>query len=313
MTFGLIVGLLLTCPVGDPGTTQEVTRFSDPAIVESSGLVARDRELITTNDSGDGGQLFVVDQRTGKTRSTVDWASDPQDVEALAPADRGEVWVGDIGDNFSSRTSVEVTRVSLPGPPRTRTFEVRYPAGPADAEALLSHPETGQLFVVTKSVFGGEVLALPSRLRASRPNRATSLGSVAGLVTDGAFFPDGRHFILRNYSRAFVYAYPTLDLIAEFALPDQPQGEGLAVAGPSCILLSSEGIRASVLSVTLSAEVQEAMQPEPPAAAPSVEAEPPRSDTQPGWWFAAVVGLGLVVLTGLGRWWHSRTSGRQTG
>ena len=35
---------------------------------------------------------------------------------------------------------------------------LEYPSGPADAEALLAHPDDGRLFVVTKDVFGGTVL-----------------------------------------------------------------------------------------------------------------------------------------------------------
>ncbi|MGL5827219.1 MAG: hypothetical protein ACRCYU_20745 [Nocardioides sp.] len=240
-------------------SADEVTRFVDPEIVESSGLVATDDSLITTNDSGDIGRLFVVDSRTGETVRQVPWSADPVDVEALAPAIKGGVWVGDIGDNNAERSEVAVALVDPAGVESTVSYRLRYPAGPADAETLLAHPRTGQLFVVTKSVVGGTFLAAPARLSAEGVTTLTDRGSVAGLITDGAFFPNARHLIVRNYSRAFVYAFPTLDLIGEFDLPEQEQGEGLAVAGPDSVYVSSEGVNAPVVRVELPASIRSAM------------------------------------------------------
>lgn len=255
---------------------QQVTRFRDPEIIESSGLIARDNTFVTTNDSGDTGRVFIVDQRTGETLDEIGWADDPDDVEALAPGPGSAVWVGDIGDNNADRDEVTVALVDLAGGPTT-SFDLRYPGGAADAEALLSHPQTGQLFIATKSVFGGEFLAAPTRLRETKAHRMSALGRVAGLITDGAFFPDGRHFIVRNYSSAFVYAYPTLDLVGEFALPAQEQGEGLAIAGDSSVYLSSEGIEAPIVLVDLPPEISESM-----TAANTLAAEPQTQASDPG-------------------------------
>ena len=46
------------------------------------------------------------------------------------------------------------------------------------------------------------------------------------IATDGAFFPDGQHFVVRNYAVAAVYAFPSLEKVDQFQLPDQQQGEG---------------------------------------------------------------------------------------
>ena len=71
-----------------PESGDEVLAFQDPAIVESSGLVALDDGLFaTTNDSGDSGRVFTVDG-DGETVGVTTWASTPDDVEALAPAGR---------------------------------------------------------------------------------------------------------------------------------------------------------------------------------------------------------------------------------
>ena len=54
--------------------------------------------------------MFAVDA-SGRTVGTTGWSAEPTDVEALAPLDDDEVWVGDIGDNTGSRDSVFVAPV----------------------------------------------------------------------------------------------------------------------------------------------------------------------------------------------------------
>ena len=230
-----------------------VFRFADPAIVESSGLTAAGGLVTTVNDSGDSARVFTVDADLGQDRRRHHLGrASATDVEALAPAGDGEVWVGDIGDNAAARDEVTVTRVPVGRGDRSvagESFRLVYPDGPADAEALLAHPRTGRLFVVTKGVFGGEVYAAPSALRADAPNRLRLLGDAPGIVTDGAFFPDGRHLLLRNYGRAFVLSFPSLELVGGFDLPAQKQGEGIAVAPDGTVYASSEGVRSPVLRI----------------------------------------------------------------
>ena len=222
--------------------------FQDPAIVESSGLVVGDGLFVTTNDSGDTGRVFTVDA-TGRTVGVTSWSLPPTDVEALAPAGPGEVWVGDIGDNTASRPSVTVVRVPFGPGDRTVTppaYQLVYPDGPHDAEALLAAPD-GRLLVVSKELFGGTVYAAPKRLSASGPNQLAKVTRTMGVVTDGAFFPDGRHYVLRDYGTAAVYTYPGNRKVGSFRLPDQPQGEGIAVDGDGWVHVSSEGLHSQVL------------------------------------------------------------------
>ncbi len=101
----ILVGCLLgvTAPAAaDTETEPEgdvVVTVQDPLIVESSGLIARKGDFLTVNDSGDKGQVFVVDGETGETIGVTFWSDSAKDVEAIAPADGDEIWVGDIGDN----------------------------------------------------------------------------------------------------------------------------------------------------------------------------------------------------------------------
>lgn len=234
----------------DPPHSVDLT-FQDPAIVESSGLVVRDGLFVTVNDSGDGGRIFTVDA-SGATVGTTTWADDPTDVEALAPAGDGHVWVGDIGDNPRSRGSIEVLRVpfgrgDLDVEPEA--YELVYPDGAHDAETLLAHPGTGRLYVVTKDIFGGTVYAAPADLSPDGPNELEAVVDTLGFATDGSFLPDGRGYVLRDYRDATVYSFPDHERLATFRLPAQPQGEGISVAEDGSVHVSTEGQFADVLQV----------------------------------------------------------------
>ena len=281
--------------------------FRDPDIIESSGLVVRDGLVVTTNDSGDSGRVFTVDPATGQTVGVTHWSDDPTDVEALAPAGDHDVWVGDIGDNGVSRDSVQVARVPVGRGDTTvdpTTYDLTYPDGPANAETLLSDPTTGRLYIATKDVFGGTLYAAPARLDASGTNRLRRVGPVLPIATDGAFLPDGKHLILRDYSQAVVYTFPGLEDVASFELPDQDQGEGLAVDGGS-LLVSSEGRQEPVLRVPLPADVRRSLEParatsSTSPSAPSTAAGTRQSDQEqtdrPVWPWLLTGGLGLGGL-----------------
>ena len=259
----------------------DVLRFQDPRIVESSGLVIDGDLFVTTNDSGDTGRVFSVD-REGRTVGVTTWADDPEDVEALAPAGPGEVWVGDIGDNASARDAITVARVPVGAGDRTvdpATYELVYPDGAHDAEALLAHQQTGRLYIVSKVVFGGIIYAAPRRLDPEQPNRLTEVGRVGGIVTDGTFLPDGRHLVLRTYDRAVFYSFPDLEVVAEMPLPKQRQGEGIAVDADGELYISSEGVRAPLLKLAPPDEVLEILAGEQDGASPTASQPPSSSPT----------------------------------
>ena len=289
---------------GDDGLVRSEVAFSftDERIDESSGLVARGRTFWTVNDSGDEAVVYAVDGRTGDTTGTTSYAGEePDDVEALAPGPGGTLWVGDIGDNNRDRSTVAVHRVGADG--SAARFELAYPDGPHDAEALLVHPRTGRVLVVSKvPLLGGTVYAAPRRLEQGSVHRMAAVSRVRGIVTDGAFLPDGRHVVLRTYGSAAVYTYPGFEQVADLELPDQDQGEAVAVDPGGEVFLSSEGALSDVLRVTLPASVRSAVAATPsgasaaatpsPAASPAPEASDPASDDR---------GTGAGDGVGLGR------------
>lgn len=304
---------------------RSVFRFADERIDESSGLVAGEELMFTANDSGDDPVVYAVSPRTGETVGELTYSSEEvTDVEALAPG-AAALWVGDIGDNGRRRLFVEVFRVEVPGDvgagasaPRdafTAPFRLAYPDGPHDAETLLVHPRTGRLYVVTKGLFGGTVYAAPRTLDPSAVNPLVEVGEVSGLLTDGAFFPDGRHVILRGYGDATVYTFPGLEEVAGFPLPDQEQGEAVAVDQYWHVFISTEGSNTEVLEVLLPRGLRAALAaapasgvgestptaspaPTPAAAAPAGTADDP---ARPHGWRGAdgiVAWIGAAVLVG---------------
>jgi hypothetical protein len=238
--------------------------LSDGRILESSGLARSgydDRVLWTHNDSGDLPRLFAVG-KDGTTQgvltlsgvNAVDWEA----MSRLRHSD-GTSWlyVGDIGDNARLRGEISVHQVEEP---RERgdqsvvptTYRFRYPDGRHDAEALLVHPRSKRIYIVTKNYYGGGIYVAPSSLSTTEVNELTRVADAPRNVTDGAIMYDGR-MVLRNYNGAFVSSGPG-EALTWFPLPSSMQGESLAVApGYQTIYVGSEGYRSSVWEVPLPA------------------------------------------------------------
>jgi hypothetical protein len=279
-----------------------VFSFADPQITESSGLVDLGGLMVTTNDSGDDAVLYVVDPSTGRTVGHTRYAPEVSDVEALAPAGPGEVWAADIGDNREVRPSVRVYRVPVGrGERRVRAASYRlvYPDGPHDAESLVA--AGGRLYVITKGLLGGTVYVTLPRL--GETNRLRRAGSVDLFATDAALLTDRRHVLVRGYDSAEVLTFPGFRPVSSFALPDQPQGEGVSVGPGDRIRLSSEGVHSRVLQIGLPHAVPK---PKPtPTPRPAVGTSDGSAPLLPG----ALVGLaaaGVAAAIGVTGWWRYR-------
>lgn len=308
-----VIGFLTPGAATEPVPGTVVFSFTDPDIVESSGLVARDGLVVTVNDSGDSNRIFTIDPATGDTVGVTRWQGDAQDIEAVASAGDGEVYAADIGDNEAKRDEIELARVPFGRGDReveAATYDLVYPDGAHDAESLLVHPRTGQVFVVAKE-FIGRIYAAPEDLTEKGRNELTAVDEVLGIATDGAFFPDGEHLVLRNYLQAAIYTWPDLDRIALLDLPAQQQGEGIAVTEAGDVLLSSEGANAEVLRIELPADVQAAIAGEAsddPSPAPGDDADDDATDDatddavpvelveERPWWPWALGGVAGVVI-----------------
>lgn len=249
------VGMAMAAPTVEG---EKVLTFADKQINESSGLVAFDDLVVTVNDSGDSARIFAV-ALSGETSSVISHGGSAIDVEALAPAASEEraVWVADIGDNLARRSDLSVIKVPLDSGTSVtgERYAVNWEGGSADAETLMVHPNTGQMYAVTKAVVGGEILKGPASLSASGKNTFTAVGDAPALITDGAFFADGKHFILRNYGAAYVFETASLNQIGVFDLPVQKQGEGIAITPSGEVWISTEGVGTDVLRAPVPEEI----------------------------------------------------------
>lgn len=293
----------------DPDADQ-VFRIRDPRIVESSSLVVSgsDPGLAFTANDGPTRLVFAVDTGSGETVGTTTMTGiAPTDVEAMAAGPDGTLYVGDIGDNDAERNRVSVYRIAGPGREtatvRPEVFLLAYPEGPRDAEALLVHPVTGQLFVVSKELLGAHVYAAPETLSATSVNRLTEVAPISGVVTDGAFLPSGDQAVLRMYGRAGRYDVPGWRQVDSWPLPKLQQGESVAVlADGQSILVGSEGKRSPVWQVALPAGSPSTSAATPTAATESPPAAEPADDLAPsrrGLVLALVaVGVGATALVG---------------
>lgn len=305
----LVLALVpVAAQAASPGDPAVLFSFQDPEIAEASALVPLPHGLYaTTNDSGDSGRVFVVDG-SGATVGVTYWASNPTDVEALALAPDGRMWVGDIGDNAELRGSIQVARVPVGRGNRTvrpTTYDLVYPDGSHNAETLLCDPRTGRLYVATKEWAGGTLYAAPRTLSRTHENKLVGVGHVMPLATDGTI-AGGRVLVVRGYYRAEAYAWPSLDTIGPVELPKQEQGEGIGVVGDTAVL-SSEGLHSRVVRTPLPADVVSALHgatvgPTPgqprggPGSTPSPQPDSPPPDPSIHEDHHGPTAVGIVVL-----------------
>jgi hypothetical protein len=305
-----LCALFLVPPAAAAGRAEAemLLRIGDPRVLESSGLAASRRHpgvLWTHNDSGDAARLFAIG-RDGRVLATLRLAGvEARDWEALAMGrdDRGRpaLFVGDIGDNLGVWPSVTVYRVAEPARLRDTTvraerYRLRYPDGPRDAEALLVDPRGNRLYVASKDEAGGSLYQAPATLRGDRVNVLRRVRRVPAVVTDGAFSPDGRLLVLRDYGAAHV-ATASGRRLATVELPLQPQGESIAFAADGASLLAgSEGAGSEVWRVPLPAAALPAVTTtRPPAAAgPGTTPPAPRPSARPA--AAALAGAALLAV-----------------
>ena len=150
------------------------------------------------------------------------------------------LYIADIGDNSLSRDFVVVYRVREPDLTREDTtlqtaqvepFQFRYPDGKYNAEALVVDPESGRMYVITKSDSTGcEVFRSPVPLKLGEPMTLERVVSDSqGLfaqwrrVTGAATAPDGSRVVIRNYFSAFeLHRAPGKDFESIFSATPAP-------------------------------------------------------------------------------------------
>jgi hypothetical protein len=181
-------------------------------------------------------------------------------VEAVSIGPDGDLYVGDIGDNLGGAwPEVWIYRFPEPGRLRSQTvdvtrYEVRYDAGPRNAEALMVQPKTGRVYIASKNEDGGALYQGPAKLSAHAVNVFRRFADVPW-VTDGAFSPDGSRLVLRGYFWAAEYRWTggAPRKLTDLDVPMQPQGESVTFTTDGrALLYGSEGTDSQVWRAPLS-------------------------------------------------------------
>ena len=266
-----------------------IATLKDKSISESSGLAASrltPGAYWTHNDSGDGPFIYSFDTRGdsfGVFRVAGAQARDWEDMAAGPGPDRGKpyLYIGDIGDNNGARAEIVVYRVPEPAlTTATRTFtktrpgttepaeaiRLRYPDGAHDAEALLVHPVSGHIYIITKVVIANPAVyeAAPP-FTANNPITMTRLGLVSvpslfgGVITGGSISPDGRRVALCDYFQGYELTLPAgsanfndiwKQKMVSFDLGKRKQGEAITYRlDGKALLATSEGKNSAVIQV----------------------------------------------------------------
>jgi hypothetical protein len=236
-----------------------------PQLPEASGVAASRRTsgvFWAHNDSGEP-VIYALDSRGAiKSRVRVTGASvhDWEDI-AVGRCPQGScVYVADIGDNSGTRKHVTLYRVAepLPDDPATNpveAFQVAYPDGPHDAEALFVAGD-GDIFLITKGDPGSVALyRFPRPLASGTTLQLQRIGEPiagAGIAaedrpTAADLSPDGQWVAVRTTKR--VAFYRTADLTAgrwreafrtDVSGLDEPRGEGVTFGSADTLVLVGE-------------------------------------------------------------------------
>ena len=255
---------ILAPPCATLSTTETLGSVEEEDIDEASGVVMSSQNegvLWVHNDSGDTPRLFALDL-TGEHLGTWTLLTVPKDWEDLAygydeALGAQALYVGDIGDNATSRSEITVYVVpepvldsaSEPGDQDVESFSsltLTYPEGVAhNCETLMRDPLNGDLYLVVKSSDGKSPV-----FRKAAPHidgSKTELEWVADLAfgspplsgsastTAGAFSPSGDKIIIRTYSSAYLWFRQEGQSVAQalegppcdVQAPDEPQGEAI--------------------------------------------------------------------------------------
>ena len=276
--------------IGSPfGAPVEVGRIALKDIDESSGLAASrctPGVLWTMNDSDNGPYIFAIDEtgsNLGTWRVTGAVNRDWEDIAAFKDADgKCYLYIGDIGNNEGKRGPATIYRVAEPAvnaeardttiakPLETdaaAVITVNFRGVRPNAETLMVHPMTGDIYIATKRLDGPSAVY---RVRAGPASPALAaeaerVGEISvpsipnGFLTGGDISPDGRRLVVCDYLAAYELRLPDgdddFDHIwgqppVKFYAGDRKEGESIAYSADGKRLLTgSEGKHSPIFAI----------------------------------------------------------------
>lgn len=205
-------------------------------ITESSGIVesrCNKNVLWTHNDSGDGNYIYALNlqgQKLGTFRVTGAKNSDWEDI-ATFKTQTGEcfLYIGDIGNNELEGRQQIIYRVREPtvtgdtntnrstaiDTEQSETIKFLYPDTPHNAETLMIHPTTGEIYILTKeSGNPAGVYKLAANYNLDSTNQLQKISDFTvpavpyGLLTGGEISPDGKRTVVCDYFAGYEIELP---------------------------------------------------------------------------------------------------------
>ena len=265
-----------------------VGKIESKEITESSGIAASKCQtdvFWTHNDSGDDAFIFALNAK-GKKLGTWKVANaknnDWEDIaEMKTPNGECILYIGDIGNNTRIRDEFTVYRVKEPAvsaenessskknPIPTEPAEAikfTYPDMRHDAETLMVHPATGDIYILSKRLSGASaVYKLKSNFDLNKTNKLEKITDFSvpaipnGFLTGGDISPDGKRVIICDYFNAYELVLPEkaknfdeiwkeTPLTVELGAREQGESVGYSADGKS-IFATSEKKNAPIIEV----------------------------------------------------------------
>lgn len=281
--------------------TGSETTYGEPVVAgyigsrlvnESSGLAeshCQQDVLWTHNDSGGGPFIYAIDPK-GKLlgiwrvsgAQNVDW----EDIASTRENGTCFLYIGDIGNNAENRETLAIYRVPEPAvlsAPRVERkqdalktdsaeeIKFRYPEGRYNAETLMVHPVSLDIYVITKrraSAAGVYKISQGQRSRSGKRDviTAESVSKVrvpaifGGFITGGDISPDGKRVVLCDYVSAYELTLDKKEAGFDSIWRNEPdiietgprmQGEAVTYSGDgTSILLTSEKIPTPLINIS---------------------------------------------------------------
>ncbi|HUS35840.1 MAG TPA: hypothetical protein VM680_10865 [Verrucomicrobiae bacterium] len=189
-------------------------------VTEASGIAVSSRNagVFWTHNDGSKDHVYAF-AMNGSLLADLDFSKNPDDIEDIAvgpgpDASAQYLYIGDIGSNTADREIVHLYRMVEPAVdlnwasnPVSRTidsgvenFQLRYPSGKYDAEAVLVDPLERALYIITKEETEAHVFRIFINQLADGETRDLELVRVIafGKVNGGSISADGTLIALRR-------------------------------------------------------------------------------------------------------------------
>jgi hypothetical protein len=292
-------GCSLLSPGGQAQTppTEERAPYNEPKVVgkleseeikESSGLTASKCQpdvFWTHNDSGDEALVYAMDSKGGHRGTWKVTGAENDDWEDIAShkdsSGKCFLYIGEIGNNARTRAAQSVYRVAEPviaeddasssrknskATVQSEKLSFNFPDSPHDAETLMVHPATGDIYVVSKVLTGpAGVYKIKPQFGSGDVQKAEKIGDLSvpavpnGLLTSGDISPDGKRVVVCDYFAAYELALPAgtknFDDVwkqkpLKFETGKREIGEAIAYAADGdSVFLTSEKKRSPVIEI----------------------------------------------------------------